>query len=61
MNKHNIQHAKEEKKKNFREKRRIRNKKIGQIFFIYRIREKNFKSTEDKLQHDVVDLSYKMF
>ncbi len=61
MNKHNIQHAKEEKKKNFREKERIRNKKIGQIFFIYRIREKDFKSTEDKLQHDVVDLSYKMF
>jgi hypothetical protein len=60
MNKHNIQHAKE-KTKNFREKERIRNKKIGQIFFIYRIRERDFKSTEDKLQHDVVDLSYKMF
>jgi hypothetical protein len=49
------------KRRTLEKKERIRNKKIGQIFFIYRIRERDFKSTEDKLQHDVVDLSYKMF
>jgi hypothetical protein len=51
----------ERKKKRTWEKEE-RYKKIRQIFFIYRIRESmwDFKSTEYKPQHDVVDLPYKM-